>query len=50
MVLESLVRCPTVSDIPPGDPELPAAIWHVQRVGVRSGESKIKVWVLGNDC
>jgi len=30
MVLESLVRRPAVSDIPSGDPELPAAFWHVQ--------------------
>jgi len=50
MVLESLKRRPAVPDILQGDSELPAAGWHVQWVGVRGEESKIKVMRVGDDC
>jgi len=42
MVLESLTRRLTVPDIPPGDPELPAAFWHVQWVVCTEGNQRFK--------
>jgi len=50
MVLESLVRRPAVSDIPPCDPELPAAFWHVQWVVCTEENQRLRLWVLGDDC